>query len=359
MTLQDSPMNPDQELFATYAQRLLTHLLADMAQPVQSPPARLLADLYADMQVCPAAYGLPEEPFVPFVARVELTEAESARHEALKAARLKARHAVVAYIQFLFDLAQLAEPAGSDLRLPRAEFERLAAGAARKAKCKGFLAALARCGLAFAPGDPAVVTYRGDPQLLPALAALGRACAGVKDNALFLFRRADPGVFSGKAGPAIDDALALVPPAYQASAAQTDRRLLALRFKREVWVDDGDVSYSLRYTRKGGLATYIVRIREQFQPELVHHFRWMFETDLTPRLLARLETDCPGLGSELFGALKPCRQCYGAPCMDTRQIEWAGQAKTVCGNTGWKAIGFAPADYQRLWAVLEAFATVV
>jgi hypothetical protein len=311
----------------------------------------------------PGAYFIPAEPFVTFFARVLLTPEESAQHEALKAARMRVRKVVYAYLEFLFNLGRAGTPVdalnGGDLRLSREEFEKLAADATKKAKSRHFLAALERSGLSFSPGDPLVVSNRIYPGMPAALATFSQACARVKDYDFYLFRRCDFAVFDNKAKPDFADALHLTPLPFKDEVAETDERLRQMRFKREIFVDGGDMTYRLRYSKKGDLVVYWCRIQETFQTDLAHYLRWKLDSDLTPRLFNRLDQTVPGLANRVFAGLKPCAHCYAGNCQDRTQVEWGGVVKEVCKGSGWNRIGYTRADYESLWTVLVALNELV
>ena len=106
-------MQPQQQSFDSLSGWMLNRLEMDLApfQPgAGSDLQRFFATLYADMRANPAAYFIPKEPFVPFIARVLLTSEEKATHEALKAARMRVRKAVFAYLEFFFDLGDERKP---------------------------------------------------------------------------------------------------------------------------------------------------------------------------------------------------------------------------------------------------------
>ena len=355
-------MEPQQQAFDTFGQWLLSRLRADLAPCREATPPpifRYFTALYDDMLANPSAYFIPDEPFVVFFARVLLTPEEDAQHEALKAARMRVRKVVFASLEFLFNLGQTGAPAGDHLALPRAEFEKLAAAAAKKAKASQFLSALERCGLSFSAGDPLVVSNLLYPGMPAALAAFSQACAQVKDFDFYLFRRCDLAVFSGKKAPDFADALRLVPPPFQGEVAETDERLRQLRFKREIFIDGGDMTYRLRYSLKGDSAVYWCRIQETFHPDLGHYLRWKLDSDLTPRLFACLDQTHPGLADRVFSGLKPCAHCYGGNCMDHTLVERGGAVKEACKGSGWNQIGHARADYETLWTVIEALKAVM
>ena len=354
-------MEPQQQAFDTFGQWMLTRLRADLAPCRDTPPPpiqRFFAALYEDMLANPGAYGIPREPFVTFFARVTLTPEEDAQHEALKATRMRVRKVVMAYLEFLFNLGQTGAPAGDQLELSRAEFEKLAAETAKKAKTRHFLPALERSGLQFSAGDPVVVSNPFYPGMPAALGAFSQACARVKAFDFYLFRRCDLAVFDGKTAPDFAAALRLVPPPFQAAVAETDERLRQLRFKREIFIDGGDMTYRLRYSLKGETAVYWCRVQETFHADLGHYLRWKLDSDLTPRLFARLDACQPGLAGRVFAGLKPCAHCYGKDCMDRVLVQHGGAVKEACKGSGWNQIGYTRADYEDLWTVLEAVKAV-
>ncbi len=359
-------MEPGQQSFDTLGRWMLTRLRADLA-PRQHTPASPLPDffagLYDDMLANPGAYFIPEEAFVPFIARVTLTAEETAQHEALKAARMRVRKVVFAYLEFLFKLGGAGSaadgPHGGDLLVSRAEFEKLAAEGIKKSRSRYFLSALERAGFSFAPGDPVVVSNSIYPGMPAALGSFSQACAQVKDFDFYLFRRCDLSVFNGKRAPDFADALRFTPQPFQGEVAETDERLMQMKFKREIFIDGGDMTYRLRYNKKGDLVVYWCRIQETFQPDLHHYLRWKLDSNLTPRLFARLDETAPGLADIVFAGVKQCAHCYDGNCMDRTHIERGGVVREVCKGSGWNHIGYNRLDYERLWTVLATFNELV
>jgi hypothetical protein len=355
-------MEPTQESFDTFGRWMLSRLRADLALNPESqalPLVRFFHGLYEDMLANPGAYFIPDEPFVTFFARATLTPEEAAQHEALKAARMRVRKGIFAYLEFLFNLGKASAPCGDDCQVPRAAFEKLAAEAVKKAKTRRFLSVLERSGLAFSAGDPLVVSSGAFPGLPAELARFSQACAQVKEFDFYLFRRCDLAIFSGKTGPAFADALHLVPQPFQKEVAETDERLMQMRFKREIFIDSGDMTYRVRYSKKGDQLVYWVRVLETFNTDLDHYLRWKLGSDVTPRLFGHLDTHHPGLADRVFEGLKTCRRCYGDNCMDRVLIERNGVVKEACKGSGWNHIGFDRADYENLWTVLAALGNLV
>jgi len=353
-------MEPQQQSFDTFGRWMLTRLRADLAlndEWNESPLHRFFDGLYADMLANPGAYSIPAETFTPFISHLALTPEESALHEALKAARMRVRKVVFAYLEFLFSLGQSGTPAGADLILAQAEFEKLAAVHAKKAKSKQFLEALERSGLIFSTDDPLVVSNNICPGMPAALAAFSQACARVKDFSFYLFRRCDLSVFDGKSAPIFTDALKLAPQPFQDAIIETDEYLKQLRFKREIFVDGGDMTYRLRYSQES--VVYWCRIQETFQTDLRHYLRWKLDSDLTPRLFKHLDETEPGLSDQVFSGLQPCAHCYGENCLALARVEWHGVVKEACNEYGWDSIGYTQADHQRLRGVLGAIHEVV
>jgi hypothetical protein len=354
-------MEPQQESYDTFGRWMVTRLQADLAPNAEIPASSLylfFAGLYADMLANPGAYFIPVEPFVTFFDREMRTPEESAQHEVLKAARMRVRKVVFAYLEFLYHLGRVGMPMEDDLQVPRVEFEQLAAEYAKKVKPRHFLAALERSGLSFSSDDPVRVTNPTYPGMPVALAALSHACAGVRDFDFYLFRRCDLAALEGKTGPYFEDALRLCPSPFQGEVAETDEALGKMRFKREIFVDGGDMTYRLRYSKKGDHVVYWCRIQETFHADLRHYLRWKLDSDLTPRLFERLDHTNPGLADEVFAGLKPCAHCY-PNCMDRTLVERGGVVREVCKGGGWYHIGYGRVDYERLWLVLAAFNELV
>ncbi len=348
-------MEPQQTSFDTFGRWQLTRLRANLAPSRDIPPSPLycfFTVLYEDMLQNPGAYSIPAEPFVTFFALDPLSPEEKAQHEALKAARMRVRKAVYGYLEFLFRLGQMGEPAGADLQLPAQEVATLVADTAKKAKTRHILAALERSGLSFSSGDPLVVSNPLYPGMPAELATLSRACARVKEYGFYLFCRCDSGVFEGKTKPDFADALRLAPEPFRAEVAETDERLLQMRFKREIFVGGGDLTYRVRYSKRRDQVVYWLRIQETFHADLAHYLRWKLDSDLTPRLFDRLEETVPGMANVVFTGLKPCAHCYAGNCLDRTQVEWGGVSREVCKGRGWSRIGYTRSDYESLWTVL-------
>lgn len=352
---------PKQTVYDTFACWLLTRLLADLAHTPPGSPSSLPAffkDLYADMLANPQAYAIPPEGFIPFLADESRSPQHTAQHEALKAARMRVRKAVFAHIEFLFNLGLSGTPAGERLFVPRVEFDRLTAQAAKKAKSRQVLSALSRGGLVFSAGDPVIVTNTRFPQVPAALAVFSRACSFSKEHPLYLFQRCDLAALNGKGAPDFSDALNMAPADFRELAAQTDARLAALRFKREIFVDNYDVSYRLRYGKKGDALVFWMYFGEAFQPDLAHFLRWKLDGDLTARLFTRLEHIQPGLSGQIFNQFKACVHCY-ANCIERTLLTWDGVTREVCHYKCWEDIGYQREDYETLWLVLETFIEVL
>ncbi len=347
-------MEPQQASFDSFSAWMLTRMRADMAPCPASPLPdihRFFSSLYTDMLANPSAYSIPHEPFPPFFARVDLTLAEKEQHEALKAARMRVRKVVFAYLEFLYNLGKLARWTPEGLQIPRPAFENLRHDLVKKTRDRE---ALTRVGVHFSPDDPVVVTNSSFPEMAQALAAFSQACAQVKDFDLFLFRRCDLAVLNGKTAPDFSDALRLVSPPFQDSVSDTDQRLQQMHYKREIFVDVHNMDYRIRYSKKGDQVVYWCRIQETFHPDLHHYLRWKLESDMTPRLFAALNEVVPGLAEHVFAGLKPCAHCYPGNCMDRKTVSWNGVTKEACQGSGWNQIGHNPGDYQKLWTVLAA-----
>ncbi len=356
-------MEPQQRPFDTLARASLTYQRDDLAPCDQRPEPPLhgfFAHLHDDMLADLAAYRIPADPFVPFILGPQRTTEDTTQHEALKAATMRVRKSFGAYFEFLWGLGLAGAPSGDDLCLPRAEFDRLAGELAKKTRNRQFSATLERCGLSFSLGDPVVVTNRLHAGMPSALITFTHACAQVKDYSFYFFRRCDLEVLQGKTKPDFAAAVRMAPQPFQRDVAETDARLMQMKFKREIFIANYGCVYFVRYSRKNDQVVYWLRILEAYQPDLYHHLYWKFKTDLTPRLLDCLETAAPGLGEQVFDGLKGCIRCYpGDYCMDRTPIAWNGREKIVCKNTGWNKIGYDRADYERLWTVLSTINSLI
>jgi hypothetical protein len=353
-------MQPSQQAYETYADCMLARILSDMA-PDQTPPAALHAyftALYRDMQANPCIYALPDIPYVPFLeSGVHLPE-EVEPIETGKAARLKIRKAVFAYVEFLFQLGQMGLPEGEDLLIPRAELDKLLSEGAKTARSKAFTAAMQRCGLAFSADDPVKVNNTLYPGMAAQLAPFSAACAKTEKHLpMYFFRRCDLAVLNGKGAPVMEDVLHIVPQEYRSDVAETDARLMRMRYKREIF-PAGLGAYNLRFSHKGNQVVYWVRIFEPNYPDLHHVLRWKLDSPLTTALFASLDETAPGLADQVFDGLKTCAYCYGESCMSRSAVERGGVSKTVCGE-GWNHIGHDHADDERLWTVIETLQALV
>jgi hypothetical protein len=218
---------------------------------------------------------------------------------------------------------------------------------------RDFRLAAQRSGFTFSGDDPVMVTAVDCPELPGQLAAFCRACASVKDFGFYLFRRCDLGVFQGKQAPDFADALAMTPTDFQTGMAETDTLLKQMRFKREIFVDEGDAGYRIRYAKKGELVVYWSRVQETFHTDYRHYLRWKIDSDLSPRLFAALDQSHPGLAERVFAGMKTCAGCYGDHCLARATLERDGVVKNVCKEMGWSQIGYERGDYEALWAVLR------
>jgi hypothetical protein len=350
-------MEPQQQAYDTFASWLLARLQADLSPTGPGGQTGLwnfLDGMYSDMRANPDAYGIPHEPFVPFFARVNHSAEETALHESLKAARLRVRKVVMAYLEFLFGLGQASEGDGPEVYCPRPAFERLTAAGAKQVKTGRLLPGLERRGLCFSAGDPVQISAPGQPDLPGQLAEFSQACGRVKEEGFYLFRRCDLGVYTGKLEADFADALRVIPEPFRSDVRETDEHLVRLKFKREIFPDHNDAAYLVRYTKKGGLAAYWCRIQEPWHADLHHLLRWRLDLDLSPRLFQRLDASHPGLADKVFWGLKACSHCYPGNCMDRCGVERGGVTREVCKGSGWDQIGHEPGDYQDLRVVLDA-----
>ena len=354
-------MEPSQRAFDTFAQMLITYQIDDLAPCERSPEPSLLRffrGLYADMLANPSAYNIPTPPFVPFIWRAPLEEVE--KFETLKSTMMRLRNPLNAYVTFLQELGLTGEADGLNLCLPRATLDQLAGTLTKKTKMKDLLAVMGRSGLIFSGEDPVKVANLMHPGMPAELVEFSRACARVKNNGFYFFRRCDLGVLDGKTQPDIGAALQAVPQPFRVEVAETDECLMHLGFKRDIFVSDCGNTYTVRYNKRSDKVVYWVRIREGWHLDLYHYLYWKWKTDLTSRLFDRLEQIAPGFGKRVFAELKGCTRCYPVDyCMDRTPIEWNGLQKVVCKNFGWTKIGYEPEDYAKLRTVLGAFCELV
>lgn len=350
-------MEPQQRSFDTLARAMLTYQREDLAPCYQHPEPPLhgfFTHLHDDMLGESAAYRIPADPFVLFFLDPLRTPENMAQHEALKAANMRVRKSFGAYFDFLWGLGLAGTPSCDKLCLPRSEFDRLADELVKKTKNRQYLATLDRCGLSFSQDDQVVVTNRLYNGMPAALTEFATACAQIKDYGFYFFRRCDLEVLQGKTSPDLAAALRMVPQPFQCEVAETDVRLMQMKFRREIFVANYGCVYFIRYSRKDNQVVYWLRILENYQPDLYHHLYWKFKTDLTPRLFDCLEKTTIGLGEQVFDGLKSCIRCYPVEyCMDRTPISWNGKEKIVCKNTGWNKIGHDRSDYESLWTVLS------
>ncbi len=355
-------MDTDYTPYDTFSDWLLTRLLDDMAacpETQTNPLGRYLTALYADMRENPGAYAIPHEPIIKYMPPARQTDADKAEHEERKAARNRVRKAVYASIDFLYQLGLAGAPSGDDLTLPRAAFDRVAADGVKKWKNRGFLAPLERLGLTFSTGDPVVVSNPRYPGMAAELARFSPACSPSKEFGLYLFRRGDFGVYQGKAGPDFADILTLAPQAHRNEIAETDRRLLGMKFKREIFVGTHDTSYRVRYGKKGDQIVYWLHIKEPFSPDMGHFARWQFGSEITTRLFDRLDETHPGMADGVFEGIQLCDDCYGPGCMAKEIIRRDGMTKAVCREPAWNHIGLERQDYEKLWTVIETLDSLI
>ncbi len=301
---------------------MLAGLQVDLA-PDQMPSAALhayFAALYRDMQTNPRIYALPDIPYVPFLESDAHLPGEGKRNESGKGAGLKIRKAVFAYVEFLFQLGQMGLPEGEHLLIPRAELDKLLSEGANKARSKAFTATMQRCGLAFTADDPVRVSNTLYPGMAARLAPFSAACARTEKHLpMVFFRRCDLAVLNGKSAPAMEAVLHVVPQEYRCDVAETDARLMQMRYKRDIF-PAGCGAYNLRFSRKGGQVVYWARFFEPGYPDLHHFLRWKLDSPLTAALFASLDETAPGLADQVFDGLKTCALCYGEFCMARREV---------------------------------------
>ncbi len=369
------------ENYATFSEWLIAHLRIDLApfHPVvpADQAANLAADLAGlsglapeafqqaeadyhqffctlldDMAHNPAAYGLPQEAFLPFLPEYSQPASQAVKQQAdcIRARRLKARKAVNSGLDFVYQLGLIGTLDGWELRVDKNALQALVEEKRRVSKLKSFLPAFERCGFAFTDLDGAArVANTKFPHMLPALAGFSRECARNKDFGQYFFRRCDFRLFVGANQPGFDDALRLVPGVVQPGVDETDRLLARLKFKREVMVGAAGEGYRVRYSKKGGQRVYWCRIRTPDLPVFYHHLRWDLGGEVTPRLFERLEARQPGLSERVFAGIKWCLGCY-ENCQARAQVAWEGQPVACCTEVGWEV---GAEDFGTLQTVLN------
>jgi hypothetical protein len=313
---------------------------------------RYFKDLLTDLFENPQAYGLPDQPFEPFIeSRLRLQE-DKVRKERVMATRLKARKALeTGILDFLYQVGQAAEPGDEILTLDRTFYEKLLGEKVKKSGIKPFGKGYERLGLHFSDGDPVAVSNTQYPGMLPALAAFAKACAGIKDFGYFFFRRCDLGVLGGKRQPTLEDALRLAPPVLRDEMRKTDTLLAERKYKREILVGDANAGYRLRYNQKNDRVVYWCRFMSWFSPPFHHNLRWEFKSDVTPRLFNRLDEVRPGLADRVFEGNKKCEYDY-ENCMARVVLERHGISQDFCTEAGWDMIGETPSELNDLRQVL-------
>lgn len=309
----------------------------------------LLADVFANQ----AEYGVPKASFVEYYETPET--ADQALQDRIREQRLKVRKVIdLGVLEFIYQVGQLGEVDAGTLKLTRPPYDQLLAAIQKKAKTTAFIRRFETLGLAVTPGNEVLLRNDRYPGMIQCLSTFAKACARIKEDGLFYFRRCDFGVFAGKALPAFEDALHMAPETLRAGVQKTDDLLRELKYKREIIIAaGGGAGYRIRYTRKGDKVVYWCRVRNWFSPPVHHNLRWPFEGSITPRLFARLEEQAPGLSDQIFVRIKKCTHCYGEVCVARANLEYAGELHEVCKEGGWEYIGIDPVDYANLWLVLR------
>ncbi len=195
--------------------------------------------------------------------------------------------------------------------------------------------------------------------MLVGLSSLAKACARLKENQFYFFRRCDFEVLDGKSSPALADALRVVPD-QRDELARMDELLTCLKYKRVLFVDEQEGSYRLRYSRKNDLVVYWCHIREPFGPPVGQNLRWKLASDLTPRLFDSLEQSAPDLSERVFEGIKRCDHCYER-CLVRATIAWPrrpGETVEVCNESAWNRIQAGPPGFADVRAVLQTIQTL-
>jgi hypothetical protein len=313
---------------------------------------RFFQDLLADVYAYPEAYGVPQEAYVAYYETSQ--GKDQALEDRIRARRLKARKAIdLGILDFLYQVGQAGALQGQALTVNCAFYDRLLADKLKKAKTTAFLQGLARLGLSIEVGSQAVRFENANyPGMLAILADFARACAQVRKEGFYYFRRCDLQALGGKSQPAFEDALHLAPEPLRGEVMAVDALLQRRKFKRELLVSEaGGAGYRLRYSKKGDQLVYWCRLRNWFYPDLHHNLRWDFESSLTPRLFAGLDGCAPGLSAQVFAGIKQCDHCFDN-CMAISRLEYQGGSYECCREAGWDQIGVSPSEFETLRLVI-------
>jgi hypothetical protein len=336
---------------AEYHPALPPTLPAGEAEPYQRGQLalyRFFQDLLADLYAHPEAYGVPEEAYVAYDETPQ--GKDQALEDRIRAQRLKVRKVIdLGLLDFLYQVGQAGVVAGQTLQVSRSFYDQLLAEKMKKAKTTAFLQRFAQLGLSIQVGSAAVCfTNALYPGVLAILADFARACAQIKKEGFYYFRRCDLQVLAGKSQPAFEDALHLAPEALRGEVAATDALLRARKFKREILISEaGGAGYRLRYSKKGDQIVYWCRLRNWLNPDLHHNLRWEFGGSLSPRLFVRLDECAPGLSAQVLAGIRKCDHCF-ENCMAISRLEYQGAFYECCREAGWDQIGVGPAEFENL-----------
>jgi hypothetical protein len=313
---------------------------------------RYFKNLLTDLFVNPQAYGLPDQPFEPFIeSRLRLQE-DKVRKERIMAARLKVRKALeTGILDFLYQIGQAGDPGGGDLWLDGAFYQQILAEKSKKGGIKEIGKGFDRLGLTFRGEERVIVSNPQYPGMLQALSTFVQACAANKDFGSFFFRRCDLGVFGGKRQPDLEDALRLVTQGLRDEIRKTDSLLAEKKFKREILIGDANAGYRLRYNKKNDRIVYWCRFMSWFSPPFHHNLRWNYKSDMTQRLFTRLDEVKPGLADRIFEGIKRCEYDY-ENCIARVVLEHRGQSVDCCSEAAWDTIGETPGEMDDLRFVL-------
>lgn len=332
--------------------------LSELSPQDPAPKARLalhrfFSGLLEDLYTHPQAYALPETPYEAYLEPRQRLEIDKVKSERIRQARLKARVAIdTGILDFLYQLGQAGTLEGAALHLDRPAFDALAAEKVKKTHNKNFLAGLEHAGLHFTGEDVTVITCPGNPEMVTGLSCLAKACANVPEIGFYFFRRCDFGACSGKRLPALEDALRLASGQHREAILQIDALLAQRKFKRQILVADAGGGYRLRYNKKNDQVVYWCRLMSWSAGDFNHNLRWKFESDLTPRLFARLDEIRPGLAQRVFSGIKRCEHDY-ENCIARVVIEHRGVTAECCSEDAWNDIGESAADFENLQWVLS------
>lgn len=333
--------------FDTYAQWLVWRLWIDMAKldvilPQEDqnstwieclPEAEIqlhnfLSELYRDMYQHPKKYYIPEENYEGFVSASNI-EQETVRH-----AILQVKKAVVTCIlDFLYEVGRNSEINETGLWMAGETYRKLLQEKQKKCKSNSFLTLLEEMGFIIADEERIHISHNEYPLMLTSLSLFSKECARNKEYGFYFFCKCDFQVFAQKTKPSFEDAMKLVPEAYQSNVITLDEFLIQQKFKREVLISEAWSGYRIRYRRNSQMVVWC-RVRNTFYPDLLLQLRWKMDQYITSQLLQRLEDREPGFAVKTLEGIHSCEGCREL-CSARSELVWNGRTWIVCSENGW------------------------